>query len=71
MAVFIPNMQDGTGRFKIAFFQLGDDAVSEVFCSVVARELLALRIVVGVVRYFDDEVISRHSRKSAAGRYRR
>ena len=38
-------MQDGTGRFKIAFFQLGDDAVSEVFCSVVVRELLDLRMV--------------------------
>ena len=60
VAVFVPDVQDGAGRFKIGFFQLADDAVTMGFCDPIAWRLLALRIVVDMIRHFNDEVISQH-----------
>lgn len=57
LAVFVPDVQHGTSRFKIILFQLEDDAATIFYRGVIAWQLHALRIVVHVTRHFDDEVI--------------
>lgn len=65
LAAFIPDAQNGASPFKIALFQFADDAATIVFCGPIAWQPLSLRIVVGVIRHFDDEIIWMHGPEPA------